>query len=256
MKKAIVLDLDGTFLTDDYKITALNKKAVAKAIEKGWDVIISTGKSFTRSRKYYDSLKLDTWFINSHGKIISKPNESIYEFQWMNERHVKDIIEDHASKMKNFVIETRTDLYAFYPEHKDLKKYIPNAPIKQYVHSQEIKQIIGFYAVLKDGQTINTTKLRANLWEWSEGENIVYFKSKDISKWKSIQKIMKREKYEFWVAFGNGRSDIEVLKHADIGIAMCNAHEKVLEVIPRLTKEDNNNSGVGHEILKLIQETS
>lgn len=256
MKKAIVLDLDGTFLTDDYQITALNKKAVAKAVEKGWDVIISTGKSFSRSRKYYDALKLNTWFINSHGKIISKPNESIFEFQWMNEKHVKEVIEKHIDDMHNFVLETRKDVFALHPEQKELKKYIFSKKIKEYKPEETYEQIIGFYAMLKNDIVIDTTKLKAHPWEWSKKNNIVYLKSKDMSKWKAVQKIIKKEKYEFWVAFGNGRSDIEVLKNASIGIAMSNAHSRVLEVIQRVTEFDNNNSGVGHEILKFIEETS
>lgn len=256
MKKAIVLDLDGTFLTDDYKITSLNKKATKRAMELGWDIIISTGKSFSRSRKFYDALGLNTWFINSHGKILSKPNQSEFEFHWMDTDDVREMIEDNAHKMENFLIETVDKVYVFYPDAPLVRQFVPDKIIEKYNHNQRIEKIVGMYALIKPGEEINTTKLKAHPWDLGEGHHIHYFKSKKNSKWKGVQRVIKKEKYEFVVAFGNGRSDIEILKSVDIGFAMKNSHEKVIEVIHRVTEYGNNESGVGHEILKLIKETS
>ena len=256
MKKAIVLDLDGTFLTDDYKITSLNKKAVKRAMELGWDIIISTGKSFSRSRKFYDALGLNTWFINSHGKLISKPNQSEFEFMWMEKDDVNEVIIEHADKMENFLIETYNKIYAKDPEAYLIKKFMPSTKVLKYEPGQELDKIIGVYAQIKPGETINTTKLKAHPWDLGEGHHIHYFKSKKTSKWKGVEKVLKKEKYDFVVAFGNGRSDIEILKNVDMGIAMKGSHSKVLDVIFRISEFDNNESGVGHEILKLIKETS
>ena len=44
MIKVIALDLDGTLLTDDKKVTPENKKAIQLAKEQGVKIVLCTGR--------------------------------------------------------------------------------------------------------------------------------------------------------------------------------------------------------------------
>ena len=59
-KHLIVLDLDGTLLTDNKTISSRTKKTLLKLKEDGHEVMIATGRPFRSSELYYRELGLTT----------------------------------------------------------------------------------------------------------------------------------------------------------------------------------------------------
>ena len=53
----IVLDLDGTLLTDDKIISAHTKHALKMARAEGHQVMIATGRPYRASKLYYNELE-------------------------------------------------------------------------------------------------------------------------------------------------------------------------------------------------------
>ena len=56
----IVIDLDGTLLNDEHKLSDRNKEAIKKAIAQGIKVIIATGKTRKSAEAMIKDLNLDT----------------------------------------------------------------------------------------------------------------------------------------------------------------------------------------------------
>ena len=52
-KKIIAVDLDGTLLNSDSQISDFTKKTIKKVVEKGHQVIITTGRPYRMSNRYF-----------------------------------------------------------------------------------------------------------------------------------------------------------------------------------------------------------
>ena len=84
MIKLIALDLDGTLLTGEKKITEENKKAIKLAKENGIKVVLCTGRPIVSIVHLLEELDLmgdDDYAINFNGGLIQKTKygEIVYE---------------------------------------------------------------------------------------------------------------------------------------------------------------------------------
>lgn len=62
MKYAIVLDLDGTLLDDNMRVSAFDKVILKKCKDLGHKIIINTTRNYTRTVKFMDEIEAD--YIN------------------------------------------------------------------------------------------------------------------------------------------------------------------------------------------------
>jgi 5-amino-6-(5-phospho-D-ribitylamino)uracil phosphatase len=68
--KLIALDMDGTLLNEDEKISQGNRQAITEAQEKGVYVVLSTGRSILTCRDYAKSLNLSSYLVTVNGSEI------------------------------------------------------------------------------------------------------------------------------------------------------------------------------------------
>ena len=72
-KHLIAIDLDGTLLNNDKKISTNSSTVLTHLIEQGHIVVIATGRSNRMSILYYKELGLTTPLINSNGAFLHHP---------------------------------------------------------------------------------------------------------------------------------------------------------------------------------------
>ena len=58
MYKLVAIDLDGTLVTDDKKLTKKTIETINQASKKGVKIMISSGRAFYRLEKFVDELGL------------------------------------------------------------------------------------------------------------------------------------------------------------------------------------------------------
>src|SRR5699024_5003321 len=75
----IALDLDGTLLTNEKKISSHTKNVILKAKEQGHVVVIATGRPHRSSILYYRQLGLKTPMVNFNGALIHHPQDKKWE---------------------------------------------------------------------------------------------------------------------------------------------------------------------------------
>ncbi len=68
--KLVAIDLDGTLLDSDYRISALNRLAVADLRAAGIQVVPATGRRFGIGASFAESLGLDGFMICQNGAVI------------------------------------------------------------------------------------------------------------------------------------------------------------------------------------------
>lgn len=79
-KHLIVLDLDGTLLTDNKTISPRTKQTLLKLKENGHEVMIATGRPFRSSELYYRELGLTTPIVNFNGAFVHHPLQTSWGY--------------------------------------------------------------------------------------------------------------------------------------------------------------------------------
>ena len=74
-------------------------------------------------------------------------------------------------------------------------------------------------------------------------------------KWQGLQEYAKGRGFreEEIIAIGDDNNDISMVKNAGLGIAMKNASKNVKSVADIVTERNNNESGVGFELQKILK---
>lgn len=113
----IVLDLDGTLLTDQKVISPKTKLTLNKALEAGHQVMIATGRPYRSSEPYYKELGLTTPIVNFNGAFVHHPAN-----QYWGMHHnpigldvVHEVVESmHNYEFHNIVAEVLDDVYVHH----------------------------------------------------------------------------------------------------------------------------------------------
>ena len=65
-----MIDLDGTLLTDDKKITDFSNQVLQKLYDNGIKIIIATGRGLSRAKQLTEKLDFDKIILANNGAII------------------------------------------------------------------------------------------------------------------------------------------------------------------------------------------
>ena len=79
--RLVALDVDGTLIDNNNKITQKTKDAIQKASQKGVIITISTGRPIQATLPLLDELEIDMPFIAYNGAmvVLGKSGEILYD---------------------------------------------------------------------------------------------------------------------------------------------------------------------------------
>ena len=75
-KKMIAVDLDGTLLNSESKLSDFTIETIKKISKKGHQVVIATGRPYRMAKDFYDQLELETPMINFNGSLTHLPGRT------------------------------------------------------------------------------------------------------------------------------------------------------------------------------------
>nr|WP_294932015.1 Cof-type HAD-IIB family hydrolase [uncultured Flavobacterium sp.] len=105
--KMLVLDMDDTLLTDDHKISELNKRVLLEAQAKGVYVVLASGRPTSAMTAYAKELELDlndSYIISFNGAVISTVKDDLILFeQCLTPEQIHDLY-DYSVKIKTHII--------------------------------------------------------------------------------------------------------------------------------------------------------
>ncbi|ERJ11577.1 Cof-type HAD-IIB family hydrolase [Haloplasma contractile] len=261
MKKHLVLmDLDGTLLDREKKVSKLNKKAIKEIVKQGHVVVIATGRAHYRSHMIYDELELDTILVNRNANHIHSPKDQTFQ------ENIQFIPKHDLKKILDFKLNERDEIKSLYFENKNAVHVLKgdNKFYSQYKLCKIIKQID--YAVNTDVNVISMfvknesvqeiTSLIHNIdsiqcdWFNHDGRfehTFIQIYPKNTDKCNAINLLNDYYgiKQEHTIAIGDQMNDLKMIKNAGTGVAMGNANKSVKEVADIVLKQTNNESAVG-----------
>lgn len=253
----IVLDLDGTLLNDEQKITEKTKKVLFQAKEAGHQIMIATGRPYRASSLYYNELKLTTPIVNFNGAYIHHPKDQSWEpiHTPINMNVVHDVVDSvHTFQYENLIAEVMDDVYIHMEDEKmmdmfkmgeprvtmgNLKMNLSEDPTSLLIHANEQNVPI----IRQHLQEVHADLIEHR--RWGAPFNIIEIVRKGLNKAVGIAAVSKylnipRERI---IAFGDEDNDLEMIDYAGIGVAMSNGINELKNIANEITLS-NNEDGI------------
>lgn len=267
--KLVGLDLDGTLLTTDHRITERTKRAIARANAAGCLVIPATGRPLKGVPREFLEIPGVDYAVTANGSTVTdlKKGEDILRFwidteDWFRVKEMtKDLdsvldlfvdgsgyntreLLDHAEEwappgLADYIRASRTvceDLDAFARRFKELEK--ANLFFRDQTTRAEAKRR------LDEADFLTVTSSAPNNWELN---------AKGVSKGKALLALAEKlgiEQSEV-MACGDSGNDAAMLKAVGLGVAMGNAPDEIKALADRVT-DTNDRDGVAKAIEKYV----
>lgn len=274
MYKLIALDLDGTLLDDNKRISKENLNTINQLIDMDYEIVIATG------RRYWSAREL-TREINSHITILANNGcvvRNSYDDQVLFSKYLN--LEDFRKVMKegkkrdlhpiihmngyedgfDIIIEFDKDYEGYYDYLRKNNRYLR---VENYKEIEDNRILSVVYAGNKDllrSFAEDIEKKYPNIYSAHVMENIqmaeaiLEIMNPEGNKWLSLAEyaIIKNIRPEEIIAIGDDSNDIDMIKNAGLGIAMKNSIPDLKSVAKYISERDNNNSGVAFELKRVF----
>lgn len=261
--KLIAIDLDGTLLNKDRKVTKEVNESVRAARKAGIHVVLCTGRPFPGVVPLIEELgldKTDDYVITYNGALVQNTHtrESIIDYTMTHEDYL--VMEKAAAEAGSHFHAIHNE--GIFTPNRDISKYsvqeafIIDIPLF-YRMPEEMDPAVKYNKMMMiDHASVleaAISRLPEHIWD-----NYTILRSepfyleilnKKASKGKAVEALaahlgVSREEV---MAIGDGGNDLDLVDFAGIGVAMENATDEVKAVADFVTTSNNHN-GVAEAI--------
>lgn len=266
--QAIIIDLDGTLLSDDDQICATNKEAITLAINSGYKVSLASGRPHEMMMPYVDQLQLSLPIICCNGAYSYDPKKNkVSNQQLIQPELVCDLLTllneghfDFTVYSSNGVFAQKASKYTMYLESKARRINVDLIVNIITSIAQLIEQVGDVYKVLvscKDKLALNQlrnslqTRYQADLSTPTKLDitSLRATKGQAVSQWLKTQNISTHNT----IAFGDGDNDASMFRVVGEPVAMENASPS-LKGMANLIVTNNNGCGIGQYLRLIVRE--
>lgn len=264
--KLIALDLDGTLLTSDKRISEANKKSLQAARERGVYVVLTTGRPLQAIGGFLEELDLlgeNQYSITFNGGLVQENTGRILDktgFTIEDVRAIRRVTNDLDLPLD---VLYGGDVYSLPAANESL--YLTANPLlnKIPVTDEELpedfvynKAVSAVDAAFLDGQI---PKIPAELYDrfeiFKSRDILLEWSPKGVHKANGLDKLIGHlgiEQSEV-MACGDEGNDLSMIEWAGLGVAMANATEEIKSVanvvLPKTNDEDGIAWAIEHYVL-------
>ena len=278
MFKAVCLDLDGTLLDDDKKISDRSFLLLDNLIENGIEVIIATGRHFYMVSDFLRPLKRDIMVCANNGAMSRfKESNKLVNVEYVSNCKFLEIYNKALECGMNpyIYVDSFVDGYHLaikdgQPKKSHFEENIVDKKIAvdsvRYFSQIDVKsletvlciafldqkeRIDEFFEYFKDEED-----LVKNMYFVPNGKKVLEFQSKKADKWIAITNYLKSKNISLSevVSFGDEFNDKSMVKNSGMGFAMKNGIEELKSLTNNITEFTNNEDGVYFELKKIFKD--
>ena len=268
--RLIALDLDGTLLTTDKRLTERNRNALLRAGEKGIAIVPVTGRIFNGLPRSVLELPCLKYAILCNGasvydvagdRLLCRAEmplaQALEIMSWLDGQPV---IYDCYAEGRGFMTEAmwnQIDRYAWSPIVVDYMKSVraPVPELKAFLRQKgwDIQKIQAFCPDEDTQRRLLTHMPFSGIAVSSSVPRNVEINREDATKGRALLALAKHLGLERdqVMAFGDGLNDISMIENAGVGVAMGNAVDEVRRVADKITAT-NDEDGVAAVIETLM----
>lgn len=268
--KLIATDLDGTFLTDDKRISVKNMEAVNEAVKAGVLFVPATGRALYTMPENVMALNCLRYIITSNGAAVDDiiTGETLYKNQI--DAHLSRGIINYGLElgiMVEVVIDGRT--YTLEKFSRDLVGYGANPKFVKWL--KDTRTVVeNFEKIIKNDTTVeNINLVFTDMEQRVETYNYIS-KNFDVEITNSIgnnleigsKSCSKGEALEFLagmlginmsevMSLGDNNNDWDMIRRSGIGVAVGNADKRLKESAAYITS-GNNDDGFAEAVYRFV----
>lgn len=269
-KKVLFLDIDGTLLDDQKKISNENKSAIDLMLQKGHKVIINTGRPLYGVTGIIKELSLERegcYVLAFNGGLLYEPLTKKILFKSTLSPELIKMVSSEAIKEKIHIhmFDEWDVLCESHWEDDDLKYYLNRLPGLKYriIPDNDLSNVCSYkISGVDQSSKERLVKFGDKLKSVSEGRIDAFLSHSTLleivisgqNKGTGIDKVMEVLGIDksLSIAVGDEENDIPMLEQAGVGVATANAIQKLKDSADMVTENDNNGSAVAEVINKLI----
>lgn len=269
--KLVAIDLDGTLLDDQKKISPENIAAIQKLQEAGVVVVLASGRAFQGIKKYQPQLDVQGLAISYNGAMVSDiQTGEIFSQDLMESKDAKALVAHGLDWETTMCLWSKHQLYtnvyndrvAEYETFSNVPAIVLGKPADfDHIMDQGLSKIF-WYDDPDRIEDFEETLLGARgLWPQTtickSGTHFLEFFHQDTSKGLALAQIGKRLDIpaEAMISFGDAANDLSMLTYAGLGVAMGNASPEVKEAADFITLTNEEN-GVAYALEQFILQAS
>ena len=259
--KTVFLDLDGTVLHDDVKVSK-RLKEVMNTLKEKINFFVSTGRSFYSAYPIIEELGLKDEAITYNGaRIVDIKTKSVLSERALSTEKVKKIIKISREtgihlnlyNSDKWYVENEDEESVLYSSETGIKWYLAN--FNDFLEKKSTKALfIADRKKLEELKKILEKELTGVDYVFSR-DFFLEILDKGVNKGSAVENILKTYNVskENAMAFGDQWNDFEMLKCVKYGYLMGNAPAELKkEFSGKNITLTNNEDGVAHILEKLI----
>lgn len=269
MYKLIAVDMDGTLLNSNGKISDENLSAVHEAIAKGVKVVFTTGRGIKAIDSFIKEVKLsdkNEYVITNNGVSMYKTNtlECVRSHE-LNSEEIKEICELGKNLDADILIyDYATEGSIFLRDSKFIQFEIRHIGMPVNIipdYYENITEENKAFKILFVGDKEGIDSYIENIPDEIKSKysvvrslpNILEIFNKSCNKGTAVSELanMFNISREEVICIGDQQNDLEMIKYAGLGVAMGNAIDQVKEIADYIT-DTNDNNGVAKVIRKFV----
>lgn len=270
--KLVCIDMDGTLLNSNKKVTEETKKVLLEARNKGVKIAISTGRIYNNAAFYSKYIGLNSPVIAANGAIIKDVNDKeIYKgvigyetckkvLEVLKKYKMKPNFHTHNSIFCGGILE-KLFIYLFItrgiPSDYKVKLYSvkDNEWDKVLLDNQsEILKCISIHTSKEVVKKVREELKQIKGIEVSSSNMLnLEINAEGVCKGKGVEILGEKLgiKKEEIIAIGDNENDLTMIEYAGLGVAMGNAPQFIKDKADYITST-NNQEGVSKVIRKFI----
>lgn len=256
----IAIDLDGTTLNNQSKLSQFTIETLQKLDNLGHLVMIVTGRPYRNSIDIYNEMNINSPMVNFNGALCHHPRKP----QWIPAYHEeldKEIAFElfaHQDDLNiNLLIaEGRDRLFTssmnlpdspFFPKDIAEISQLDRAHLTQNPTALTILCDVDKQKNVEE-RIMNRYGDDVSVRTWGGVLPILEVVRQGINKSVAVDKVSKfyHIPNENILAFGDENNDLEMIKYAGLGVAMKNATDEIKGVADTQTKFTNDEDGLAH----------
>lgn len=250
--RLIALDVDGTLLNDDHKVTSRVKDAVKSASRNGAEIVLCTGRGSTSALPVMSELGLEGTMITHNGASIVDSATRSVQFETLIAKEAADRYVSYLRRQGiHFDMNDPFDLFVHElgTEAKIMYEHLRAKPILRSFGDGYPEHLVKL-SVFAPKDVLDSVEREWGEWNHElqcirSGHHFIDIQHLDASKGKALEKLagMRGVPRERVLAIGNYYNDLGMIAFAGHGVAMGNSPEEVKAEANEVTAT-NNEDGV------------